>query len=146
MEGKGEKCLIGCTNLSVCWFPVQIWQRAPCVALTSLCSRPVSQKTVIRSDLGMTHHMPAPHTPSDLCLPLQISPRLHRSCVSAPHPPTATHSLSRCSFVLFLSPTAAHFHQLVPHVGFQNSKLLPYEATNHFFLPPTSSIVHGICY
>lgn len=45
-------------------------RRAP----TSLCSHPVSQNTLIRSDLGMTHHMPAPHTPTDLCLPLQLSP------------------------------------------------------------------------
>lgn len=76
--GGGWKCLIGYPSLSACWFTVQIWQWAPCVAgrraLTSLCSHPVSQNTLIRSDLGMTHHMPAPHTPTDLCLPLQLSP------------------------------------------------------------------------
>lgn len=115
MEGKGgRKFLIGYPSLSVCWFPVEIWQSALCVAvrraLTSLCSHPVSQNTLIRSDLGMTHHMPAPHTPSDLCLPLRLSPWLHHSCISAPHPPTTTHPLSRCSFVLFLSHIPPELH------------------------------------
>lgn len=86
--------------------------------LTSLCTPPVSQHTLIGSDLGMTHHMPTPHTQSDLPLPLpsfpsvlpfmhlRSSPRNHPPT----HPPTHTHPLSRCSFVPFHSHFSSGLH------------------------------------
>lgn len=52
-----------------------------CVCLTSPCTPPVSQHTLIGSDLGTTHHMP---TPSDLYLSVSSFPLVH-SCISAPH-------------------------------------------------------------
>lgn len=55
-----------------------------CVCLTSPCTPPVSQHTLIGSDLGTTHHMPTPLAPSDLYLSVSSFPLVH-SCISAPH-------------------------------------------------------------
>lgn len=65
------KSICGSLSISVC----------VCVCLTSPCTPPVSQHTLIGSDLGTTHHMP---TPSDLYLSVSSFPLVH-SCISAPH-------------------------------------------------------------
>lgn len=90
---------MGYPSLSICRLPVQIrlssaWVYVSvCVrSLTSLCTPPVSKHALIGSDLGMTHHMPTPHAPSDLHLPLPsfpLSPSIHASLLLTPtHPPS----------------------------------------------------------
>lgn len=122
---KGRhKGLMGYPSLSICWLPVQIRLSAVvcvCVCvrrgLTSLCTPPVSQHTLIGSDLGMTHHMPTPHAPSDLHLPLSsfpsVPPFMHL-CSSPPpnHPHTHSSSLQvfLCSFSLTFLIGPVHFH------------------------------------
>lgn len=109
-----HKSLLGYHSLSICWLQTRC---SVCVAvrrgLTSLCTPPVSQHTLIGSDLGMTHHMPTPHAPSDLHLPLSsfpsVPPFMHL-CSSPTNTPTPTHPLSRCSFVPLHSHVSSGLH------------------------------------
>lgn len=126
---KGRhKGLMGYPSLSICWLPVQIRLSAVvcvCVCvrrgLTSLCTPPVSQHTLIGSDLGMTHHMPTPHAPSDLHLPLSsfpsVPPFMHL-CSSPPpnHPHTLIFSPGVPLFLFtHISHRACTFSPVLPH-------------------------------
>lgn len=120
-EGGEEKTLMGCLSLSVESLS-KSWQsgcECVCVSFTSLCAPPVSKQTLIISDLGMTHHMPAPHAPSDFYSPVSRFPKAPTTapqpsykfmhlCSSPHHAPPP----SRCSFVSFctqVSPSHLYF-------------------------------------
>ncbi|MEQ2240798.1 hypothetical protein ILYODFUR_018798 [Ilyodon furcidens] len=85
--------------------------------------------TLIISDLGMTHHMPAPHAPSDFllaCLQISRSPRhsnpsykFMHLCSSPPYTPPP----SRCSFSLKF-PVILHFSPVSSDKGQQHRTVL----------------------
>lgn len=126
---KGRnKSLLGYHSLSICWLQIQfsicvcvcVWLQG--VGLTSLCTPSVSQHTLIGSDLGMTHHMPTPHAPADLHLPLSSFPLT--SSIHASLLPTHTHPSSLQVFLCSFSHT---------HTSHQVRAFPPRFASCHLF-------------